>query len=165
MSSSKTRISRVEGPGVSPLDGHIGWLQSPATAARGGKFYIRDLTDPTILAVSTNRANYVTIEDSVDSTSAQYKFDKARGLNPGIEAGKQQKCLILVPGVEFEIETYASTGTGAITTSTSIDGQLGVNATGFLCEKQSSGAGSTALARLIGNHITARNTVRIKWTG
>jgi hypothetical protein len=160
--ASKVRISKMQGVGILPEDGQIGWL-SYSAATRGGTIFIRSTSDTTALYISTNRAQYVSFSDMVDPDSDTVRFERARGIDPGIEINKPLRVQNLVPGLEFETETYGSTGTGAITTQAA-GTALGVDASGYIIEKQGSGAGSTQLFTLVANHVSARATIEVRYT-
>lgn len=162
MSSNYVKVSRFQGAGITNIDGIIGWLQYDS-AAPSGTIFTRSRTEADHLYISTNEADYVSIPAMVDGTTDAFKFQKARGLDPGIETGKALKVVNLVPGLEFETETYVSTSTGAITSGTALGTELGVNSSGLLWVKQSSGIGSVRKFRLLGNHITNRNTIEVRY--
>ncbi len=162
--ASKTRIARIQGAGMLPQDGQIGWLTYGA-AVPGGTIFMRNPSDDDALQISTNHAQYVSFVDMV-AVDTTFKWEKARGIDSGIEVDKPLKVLNLVPGIEFEIETFNSDSSGAyeINSSTAGDAALGVDANGQLCAKQSSGDGSSQLFTLLANHIAARKTIEVRYT-
>ena len=161
--ASHTRIHNVQGVGID-TGNLINWLVYDS-AVKGGTIFMRSPSDQSKLYVSTNVAWYASFDDMVDFDSDTVRFERARGLDPGTETGKGLKVLNLVPGLEFETEWWTSTGTGAVDYSTALGTALGVDGSGKLCEKQTSGAGSTQRFTLIGNHVIARKRIQVRFVG
>jgi hypothetical protein len=135
------------------------------SAVESGTFFIQDTTYDNYAAISTNNAAYLLIKDIV-ANSDSFKLRKERGTDAGeVLVDYEAPFIALQPGQKVRLSNYASSGTdtvGVITSGTTARTALSVNANGKVCEKQSTGEGSTALFTMIENDIADDGTIYIQ---
>jgi len=137
------------------------------SAVRSGRIFILSTSDDEYAQISINSAAFILLKDVV-ADSDTFKLHRIEGVDAGeVLVDKMGPYGILAPGQIWRLTELSSSGTdtvGVVSAATSVRTQLGVNANGKLCVKQSAGEGSTAIAMLLENDIASDGSIRVMIT-